>query len=78
VQWRRAAGNLHEQSVSEIWAYAFDDIRAETEVAKGVVSAHPRGRLLNFCPGLAEVLTGSATTVPAEMERIAAVVASTL
>jgi hypothetical protein len=39
-----------------------------------VVSAHPHGKLLNFCPGLAEVLTGSATTIPGEMERIAAVV----
>ncbi|HEV7765514.1 MAG TPA: radical SAM protein [Thermoanaerobaculia bacterium] len=75
VQWRRAVANLHERSVSEIWGHAFDGIRAETEDAKKVVTAHPRGKWLNFCPGLAEVLTGSATTVPAEMERIATVVA---
>jgi MoaA/NifB/PqqE/SkfB family radical SAM enzyme len=75
VQWRRAVGNLHERAISDIWGYAFDDIRAEAEDVKAVVSAHPRGKLLNFCPGLAEVLTGSATTVPAEMERIAAVIA---
>jgi MoaA/NifB/PqqE/SkfB family radical SAM enzyme len=74
VQWRRAVSNLHERSISDVWGHAFDGIRAETEVAKGVVSAHPRGQLLNFCPGLAEVLTGSATTVPQEMERIAEVV----
>jgi MoaA/NifB/PqqE/SkfB family radical SAM enzyme len=78
VQWRRAAGNLHERAISEIWGFAFDDIRAETEAAKGVVRAHPHGKLLNFCPGLAEVLTGSATKVPGEMERIAEIVASTL
>lgn len=74
VQWRRAVANLHERRVSEVWGHAFDGIRAETEDAKRVVGAHPNGRLLNFCPGLAEVLTGSATTIPAEMERIARVV----
>jgi MoaA/NifB/PqqE/SkfB family radical SAM enzyme len=74
VQWRRAVANLHERAISEIWGNAFDGIRSEAEEAKRIVAAHPRGQLLNFCPGLAEVLTGSATTVPAEMERIAAVV----
>jgi MoaA/NifB/PqqE/SkfB family radical SAM enzyme len=74
VQWRRAVGNLHERAIPEIWGDAFGEIRTETEDAKRVVAAHPRGKLLNFCPGLAEVLTGSSTTVPAEMERIAEVV----
>ncbi|MFL6246626.1 MAG: radical SAM/SPASM domain-containing protein [Thermoanaerobaculia bacterium] len=78
VQWRRAVANLHEQAISEIWGDAFGGIRSETEEAKRVVAAHPRGRLLNFCPGLAEVLTGSATQVPAEMERIAMVVGEAL
>jgi hypothetical protein len=74
VQWRRAVGTLHEQKVSDLWGHAFDGIRTEAEEAKRVVAAHPRGKQLNFCPGLAEVLTGSATKVPAEMERIATVV----
>ncbi len=74
VQWRRAVANLHEHAISGIWGDAFAGIRSETEEAKRVVAAHPRGRLLNFCPGLAEVLTGSATKVPPEMERIAMVV----
>jgi MoaA/NifB/PqqE/SkfB family radical SAM enzyme len=74
VQWRRAVANLHERAISDIWGDSFGGIRAEAEVAKGVVRAHPRGQLLNFCPGLAEVLTGSATTIPREMERIAEVV----
>jgi MoaA/NifB/PqqE/SkfB family radical SAM enzyme len=78
VQWRRPVANLHERAISEIWGHAFDGIRAEAEAAKGVVAAHPRGALLNFCPGLAEVLTGSSTKVPQEMERIAAVVGSTI
>lgn len=74
VQWRRPVANLHERSIPDIWAVAFGEIRGEAEEAKRVVSAHPHGPLLNFCPGLAEVLTGSSTRVPAEMERIAAVV----
>lgn len=78
VQWRRAVANLHERSLPEIWAGAFGEIRGEAEDAKRVVSAHPRGQLLNFCPGLAEVLTGSSSRVPQEMERIAAVVGSSL
>lgn len=78
VQWRRAVGNLHERSIPDIWADSFGGIRAETEEAKRVVGAHPRGELLNFCPGLAEVLTGSSVRVPAEMERIAEVLDSTL
>jgi hypothetical protein len=46
-----------------------------TTEAKGIVAAHPNGRLLNFCPGLAAVLTGSPLQVPPEMERVAAVLA---
>ncbi|HYC62216.1 MAG TPA: radical SAM protein [Thermoanaerobaculia bacterium] len=74
VQWRRAVANLHQRSIVDVWADSFGGIRRETEEAKRVVSSHPRGPLLNFCPGLAEVLTGSATMVPVEMERIANVV----
>jgi MoaA/NifB/PqqE/SkfB family radical SAM enzyme len=77
VQWRRAVANLHDVRIAEIWSTGFDAIRAETEEAARVVRAHPRGKLLNFCPGLAEVLTGSATRVPEEMERMAEIVAST-
>ena len=78
VQWRRAVANLHERAISDVWGSAFDAMRGETEAAKHVVGAHPHGKLLNFCPGLAEVLTGSSTTIPGEMERIAQVVAGTL
>ena len=76
VQWRRAAGNLHDTRIAELWSAGFDDVRATTEAVTGVVGAHPRGRLLNFCPGLAESLTGSPTAVPREMERIAEIVAT--
>lgn len=71
VQWRRAVANLHDVRIADIWESGFDQIRRETVEAAGVVAAHPHGRLLNFCPGLAEVLTGSSTTVPKEMERLA-------
>jgi len=76
VQWRRPVANLHEQSIAELWGSneKLEGIRAETMLAHDVVAKHPRGRLLNFCPGLAEILTGSATTVPAEMESQAAIV----
>ena len=77
VQWRRAAGNLHETSISAMWGTAFDEFRQKTEEAAGVVAAHPRGKLLNFCPGLADVLTGSPTTIPKEMERVAEIAAAT-
>jgi AdoMet-dependent heme synthase len=76
VQWRRAAGNLHETSISAIWGWAFDEFRQTTVEAAGMVAAHPRGRLLNFCPGLADALTGSATRVPEEMERVAEIIAT--
>jgi MoaA/NifB/PqqE/SkfB family radical SAM enzyme len=76
VQWRRAAGNLHETSIRALWGTAFDEFRETTVEAAGVVAAHPRGRLLNFCPGLADALTGSATRVPEEMERVAEIIAT--
>src|ERR1700741_1346388 len=78
VQWRRAVGNLHERSIPDIWADSFGGIRTEAEEPKRVVPAHPRGPLLNFCPGLAEVLTGSSAQVPQEMERVANVVGDSL
>ena len=74
VQWRRAVANLHNVRIREVWGRAFEEIRRETVEAAHVVAAHPHGRLLNFCPGLAEVLTGSSTRVPKEMERVAEIV----
>jgi MoaA/NifB/PqqE/SkfB family radical SAM enzyme len=76
VQWRRPVANLHEQSIREIWGMndALDEIRGTTVAVREMVAAHPNGKLLNFCPGLAEMLTGSAITVPREVEEQAAVV----
>jgi hypothetical protein len=78
VQWRRPSGNLHERRLGEIWSDAFDEVRDATTAAKDVIAAHPRGRLLSFCPGLASTLTGSPLRVPEEMERVAAIVEQNL
>jgi MoaA/NifB/PqqE/SkfB family radical SAM enzyme len=76
VQWRRPLGNLHERRLREIWSApgAIDRVRSETATARQVVDKHPDGQLLNFCPGLAELLTGSPTKVPPEMEWRAAII----
>jgi MoaA/NifB/PqqE/SkfB family radical SAM enzyme len=61
VQWRRPVGNLHEQSLKEIWrgSAGLAEVRELTAQAKDVVGSHgPRGALLNFCPGMASVHSG--------------------
>jgi MoaA/NifB/PqqE/SkfB family radical SAM enzyme len=74
VAWRRAAGNLHETRIATMWRSSFDDVREQTVAAAGVVRAHPLGPVLNFCPGLAVTLTGSATTVAPENLRVAEII----
>ncbi len=62
VQWRRSVGNLHEKSIKEIWfgSADLDDIRQLTVEAKQMVDGHgPAGKLMRFCPGLAELKTGN-------------------
>ena len=75
VAWRRAAGNLHDTRIIDLWKSSFDGVRRQTVDAAGVARAHPLAQTLNFCPGLAVTLTGSPVTVPEETERIARVVA---
>lgn len=76
VQWRRAVGSLHERPIHEIWrsSAALGDVRETAQAVPSVVAGHPLGKLLNFCPGLAEMMTGSATEIPAEMEAKARVI----
>lgn len=62
VQWRRPVGNLHQDSIRDIWGRPgeLDRIRDLSVEAKRMVDAHgPNGKLMDFCPGLAEVTTGS-------------------
>jgi MoaA/NifB/PqqE/SkfB family radical SAM enzyme len=61
VQWRRPVGNLHRQSMREIWygSRELDEIRGTTERVKERLQASgPGAELLNFCPGLAASSTG--------------------
>jgi MoaA/NifB/PqqE/SkfB family radical SAM enzyme len=62
VQWRRPVGNLHRQSIREIWreSAGLREVRELTVQAREVVDGHgPGGALLNFCPGAAAVHTGN-------------------
>jgi len=61
VQWRRAVGNLHQQSIGEIWTTSagLRQVRELTTQAKGLVESYgPAGALMSFCPGSAVVRDG--------------------
>jgi MoaA/NifB/PqqE/SkfB family radical SAM enzyme len=61
VQWRRPVGNLHQQSIGEIWAHStgLAEVRALTVAAKRVVDGYGMsGPLLAFCPGNAAAHSG--------------------
>ncbi len=62
VQWRHAVGNLHQQSITEIWRSSgqLDHIRRLNEQVKETLAVHGAwGQGLNFCPGSAVQETGS-------------------
>ena len=71
VQWRRSIGNLHESSLVALWTERNDElarIRELTVEAKGVVAQ--QGELtpfLQFCPGAAELATGSPIQISADV-----------
>jgi MoaA/NifB/PqqE/SkfB family radical SAM enzyme len=72
VQWRRKAGNLHQGSIKEIWARSttLTEVRNLTVEAKKVVDGFgPAGQLLSFCPGSAELNTGSPLEVHSAARR---------
>ena len=62
VQWRRHAGNLHEESIRSMWTGSAElaEVRRLTVDVKQVVDAHPTPGF-GFCPGLAEKETGHST-----------------
>ena len=74
VQWRRPVGNLHEQSIRDIWAASsgLADVRSLTVAAKKMVDGFgAAGQLLNFCPGNAATWSGDALQVyPAALKRM--------
>ena len=63
VQWRVPLGNLHDESVREIWSAQnarAEDIRHINREARKMVNSHgPNGRHLSFCPGLAHENNGN-------------------
>lgn len=61
VQWRRPVGNLHQQSMREIWmrSAGLTEVRDLTARVKEMVDAQGSGsHLLNFCPGSAAAHAG--------------------
>lgn len=70
VQWRRPVGNLHEASIRDIWSgsRSLETVRRLNSEVKNTVSTP------NFCPGVAEMLTGSPLRVPGSVSRRAELV----
>lgn len=63
VQLRRAAGNLHSQSISEIWegSVVLEEVREMTvKVKQWMDKQGPAARSMAFCPGTAHLETGNA------------------
>jgi MoaA/NifB/PqqE/SkfB family radical SAM enzyme len=61
VQWRRSVGNLHRQTIGEIWggSTGLREVRGLTADAKKIVDGFgSSGGFLNFCPGSAATRSG--------------------
>jgi MoaA/NifB/PqqE/SkfB family radical SAM enzyme len=61
VQWRRPVGNLHRQSIREIWTSStgLREVRDLTTRAKELVDSYgPAGARMSFCPGSAVTRAG--------------------
>jgi len=61
VQWRRPVGNLHRQSIREIWTTSIGlrEVRELTTRAKELVDSYgPAGARMSFCPGSAVTRAG--------------------
>ncbi len=65
VQWRQPLGNLHEQTMSEIWATSarLAEVRQiTTDLKKTVEGFGPKADKVGFCPALAEQIEGTPLT----------------
>ena len=72
IQWRRAVGNLHRQSIKEIWggSGALDEIRRlNAEAGRRVDGLGPVASDMGFCLGLAEELMGDPLAIYPQAER---------
>ena len=67
VQWRTSIGNLHDQSLQEIWANrsSLDPVRDTlVQVTEKIVTEEGEdGAYLSFCPGLAHAHSGDPTQI---------------
>jgi len=66
VQWRRPLGNLHEQSLKDIWQHseALTRVREQTAEARVLVEGlGEAGRHSGYCAGVAELNTGNAVSL---------------
>ncbi|MFC1777594.1 radical SAM/SPASM domain-containing protein [Pseudomonadota bacterium] len=66
VQWRRPIGNLHDDSVKDLWTSSPDleDVRLTAVKARQLVESYGTGgRLMNYCIGEAVCQTGSALSI---------------
>jgi MoaA/NifB/PqqE/SkfB family radical SAM enzyme len=73
VALRRSVGNLHAQTVREIW-YGnplLEDVRGSMrEVARKVSALGEKGKNLRFCPGQAHALTGDPSRIQARAQAV--------
>jgi len=72
IQWRRAVGNLHRQSIKEIWggSPALNEVRRlNAEAGRRVDRLGPMASDMGFCLGLAEELMGDPLAIYPQAER---------
>ena len=72
IQWRRPLGNLHRQSIKEIWCHspALAEVRRlNVEAGRRVDRLGPEASDMGFCLGLAEELTGDPLGIYSQAER---------
>ena len=74
VQWRRPVGNLHDDSIRDIWANStgLDEVRGlSVEAKKRVASQGPNAGMMSYCLGLADLHSGDPLAVyPSATEKM--------
>ncbi|WP_456380100.1 radical SAM/SPASM domain-containing protein [Thiolapillus sp.] len=66
VQWRQAIGNVHDQNIQQIWQNnaTLTGIRKVNEQAqKNMLAQGEKAAFGSFCPGMADLVSGDATTI---------------
>lgn len=63
VQWRVPIGNVHQQRLTEIWAFSdgLREVRETTKAARRMLDGHGDDEAVaSFCPGAAHTYSGDA------------------